>query len=75
MPVNNAGAGVLNPGDDGPECTCGELSVVVSTPQGLMAMCFTHSPEAGRIFPLYGSASWDTPLEYIEADLRDMRTP
>jgi hypothetical protein len=41
-----------HPGDDGPLCSCGEPSVVVSTPDGLKALCFGHTPEAGRIFDL-----------------------
>jgi hypothetical protein len=65
----------FSPGDDGPECTCGETSVVVSTPEGPMALCFGHTPEAGRIFRLPPEASGDTSLECIEADLKDMRKP
>ena len=39
-------------GGDGLECTCGELSTVVETPQGLKALCFDHTAEEGRIFDL-----------------------
>jgi hypothetical protein len=43
-----------HPGEEGPVCSCGDPTVVVTVKGELKAMCFSHTPDAGLLFDLPG---------------------